>query len=391
MNAIRPLLRIFRFALFPGLVGTAAFAVAPSAIAFSAPPSEQAFSGDEAVFRVRAVMPHFDGLERTRPDVCLNGRCPFSSVSAAAKQARSGAVLVVAPGRYSDCLNTRGKSLAIVGLRGKTGERPSFHTACGGKGAFVANGDRFLLRGIDISGIAVPGRNGACIRLEGQGRVQRAALVDVDCRQSENGVLGTTGQGSLIVRQSRFFANGANGGQAHGLYIHGGQEVVIDRSLIASTKGQGHSLKVGAPRLLVERSTLAALNGHNSRAIDFYGGGVLLVRASVLQQGPHSDNHDVIALGMEPRRANEGAVEAAAIVQSWVVHDDLKRCCRWLFQGTTRGLVSVSQSMLVGINGSKVPYQAGRGVKRFASRKAAGLPPFDGTLKTLPTAGAQLP
>lgn len=343
------------------------------------------------MFRARAVMPRFDGLERTRPDVCLDGRCPFASISAAAKQARSGAVLVVAPGRYSDCLNTRGKSLAIVGLRGKAGERPSFHAACSGKGAFVANGDQFLLRGIDITGIAVPSLNGACVRLEGQGRVQRAALIDVECRQSENGVLGTTGQGSLIVRQSRFIANGANGGQAHGLYIHGGEEVLIDRSLIASTKSQGHSLKVGAPRLIVERSTLAALNGYNSRAIDFYGGGVLLVRGSVLQQGPKSDNHDMIALGMEPKRANTGAVEAAAIVQTWLIYDDPKRCCRWLFQGTRRGPISVSQSVFVGVNGSKIPYEAGPGLKRFGRRKGAGLPPYDGTLSSLPTAGAQLP
>lgn len=358
---------------------------------FAAPPQAPERRAEDALYRPTAQMPVFSDVERKAPDVCLDGSCQFASVAAAGRAAVDGDVIVVAPGDYDGCLDTKGKSLAIIGRVGADGARAAFQTPCSGKGAFVASGDAFLLQSVDISAVAVPDLNGACVRLEGSGRIQRAALIDVTCTNSENGVLGTVGQGSLIVRGSRFIANGGNRGQAHGLYVHGGAEVFIDKSTIASSKGQGHSLKVGTPRLIIHTSTIAALNGSNSRAIDFYGGGVLAVRASILQQGKNSDNHDVIALGMEPGRANVGAVQATSIADSWIVYDAPGRCCRWLVRGTTQGVIGVRSTALVGINGSPLDAQLADNVARYASRQAAGLPPYDGTLNSLPTGPYRAP
>ena len=71
----------------------------------------------------------------------------------------------------------------------------------------------------------------------------------------------------MEVRNSVFERNG-KGGKAHGLYINSGDALVLRNTAVIASKGQGHSLKSGARRTVVEDSVIAALDGRNSRAID---------------------------------------------------------------------------------------------------------------------------
>lgn len=337
------------------------------------------------LFEPTAAMPVFSGLDRTDPDVCLDGSCPFTSLAKAAKAAREGATIVVSPGLYAgDCLDARGKSLAIVGLVGPNDERATFETPCARKAAFVMSGERFLIQGVRVRGIKVPNRNGACVRVEGQNQVQRGALVNMHCRGSENGILGSAGNGTLIIRGSLFEFNGGNNGFAHGLYMVGGEELLIQSSVIRSTTGRGHSLKAGSKRLIIERSIVAGLDGTNSRTLDYFSGGVLLVRGSVFEQGPGSDNNDMIGLALEGRRVHAGSHQATLIVDSWFIYDDDRRASRHLFRGNVYGSIRLDNVALVGLTGSLMDYEEIGPVKTYKDRVQAGLPPYDNTINALP-------
>jgi len=374
-----------------GQGGSAAGRLGSSPIA---PPSQLSpvpkFQGDvpleQIVMAPQAQPPVFERLDRTQPDVCPDGSCRYLSVSEAFKAMGDGAVIIVAPGLYFDCLDSKDKSFAIVGLTGDNGERPTFTEACSGKGTFVSSGPRVLLKGLRIDGVEVPDRNGACLRLYAPpGRAMRAMVSDVICSNSQNGLLANVGDGTLIVESSLFVANGFNNGRSHGIYVDAGEELVVRNTIVHSTKGKGHTLKAGTKRLFVESSILAGLEGENSRTIDYFSGGLLHISDSVLQQGKNADNHDMIGLALERQRMNLGSVHAAVVEDSWLIFDDPGRCCRWMVRGRKLGEFVMKNTTMVAVEDYEVKPDRAIGVKRHGSRRRAGLPAYDGSLQSLPT------
>ena len=89
----------------------------------------------------------------------------YATPSAAARIARAGDTIRIAPGLYHDCAVWRANDLLIEGagpgvvLRGKT---------CQGKAIFVITGDRVTVRGIRFEQARVPDGNGAGIRASGR-------------------------------------------------------------------------------------------------------------------------------------------------------------------------------------------------------------------------------
>ena len=151
----------------------------------------------------------------------------------------------------------------------------------------------------------------------------------------------------MTIEGSRFERNGS-GGRAHGIYVNSGDKFVLRHSQIISTKGEGHTLKSGAKRTVIEDSVLAALGGRNSRAIDAYAGGVLEVRRSVIQQGPNSDNSEAIGVALELNRTNPKP-HSTLIEDNWIIFDDLSRCCRWLFKAKQLGPITLRGNKIVGM------------------------------------------
>ncbi|MEM7568365.1 MAG: right-handed parallel beta-helix repeat-containing protein [Pseudomonadota bacterium] len=349
-------------------------------------PSDVSLPADKAhVLRSTIRSPSFRIPAATdKADVCLDGSCQFTSLRAAFKAASDGDVITLAPGDYPSCLDMGDKSIALVGRIAPSGARARFTKACARKAAFVSSARKVLLQGLEISGITVPDKNGACVRLSGKGKRMRVALVDIVCTDSENGVLGSPGDGTVRIEGSHFLRNGGNDGYAHGLYIDGGAEVLLKQSVIAGTKERGHSLKIGAKRLIIESSIVAGLTGSSSRTLDFYAGGTLVIKNSILQQGPNADNNDMIAIGMEPLRAHEDATHLVWIEGSTLVFDDADRPRRLVFAGRALGPVRVARSTLAGFTDTRIMPDAVADVQIYAGRSEAGFVPFDGTLATLP-------
>ena len=320
-----------------------------------------------------------------KPTVCREG-CEFSDLNAAIKSSPAGGVISVAPGVYSNC-GVVDKPLRLIGLKDGSGKKAHLTGAvCWGKASLVLKASDIIVQGFEISNIAVPSQNGACIRIDPQ--AGDITIRDLYCHDSENGVLGGPTKGSVTIEDSRFERNGANQGYAHGIYINDGDNFVVRRSQIISTKEQGHTLKSGAKRTVVEDSILAALDGRNSLAIDVYAGGVLEVRRSVIHQGKNSDNDAAIGIALEPNRLNPQP-HSTLVEDNWIIFDDLSRCCRWLFRAKHLGPIIVRGNKIVGITdlAKKSLMPRVENNRSYQDREEAGLPKYDGNLSSLPKPG----
>ncbi|MFP6747129.1 MAG: right-handed parallel beta-helix repeat-containing protein [Alphaproteobacteria bacterium] len=317
--------------------------------------------------------------------VCRQG-CDYADLNRAIKALKSGGTITMKPGLSGTC-GVIDKPLKLVGLKDKNGRRA--HLAggiCWGKAPLVVRAANVTITGLEISNAVVRDRNGACIRIDPE--AADLLIDDLYCHDSENGILGGPRRGGVTVINSLFERNG-RGGRAHGLYINGGDVLTIRNTRILSSKGQGHTLKTGARRTIVEDSVLAALDGKNSRAIDAYAGGELIVRRSVLQQSKNTDNHEFIGVALESRRINP-APHSTTLEENWFIYDDQERCCRWLLFAKLFGPFIIRNNRMVGLTGVHLPSIENQVRARnsfFKDRDEAGLPVYDGTLASLPKPG----
>jgi hypothetical protein len=214
--------------------------------------------------------------------------CGYAGLSAVFGSLRPGDRVVMAPGEYREAAILRVDRITIVAEDGAH----LLGVAAGGKAALVIAGNDTVIEGLECSDIAVPDRNGACIRLEGRNLTLRG----VHFHDSEQGILG--GGGTVLIEDSTFERLG-KGGRAHAIYINRGEELIIRRSRVLASKSQGHEVKSRARRTLIEDSIIASLDGKDSRLIDIPNGGNITIRRNVLQQGPGSVNNQMIGLGFE--------------------------------------------------------------------------------------------
>jgi hypothetical protein len=323
-----------------------------------------------------------EGTADGKPTLCREG-CKFSDLNAAIKAASPGGVISVAPGIYGTC-GVVNKPLRLIGLKDASGKRAHLAGAvCEGKGPLVLRASEIVIEGFEISNVSVPDKNGACIRIDPE--AGDITIRDVYCHDSEDGILGGPKRGSVTVEDSRFERNGADRGQAHGIYITQSDNFILRHSQVISTKGEGHTVKSGAKRTMIEDSVLAALDGQNSRAIDAYAGGVLEVRRSIIEQGKNSDNHDAIGIALEPSRINPEP-HSTLVEDNWIIFDDVDSCCRWLFRAKQYGPITVRRNKIVGMTAlaESTLNALVENNRLYRDRGEAGLPKYDASLSALP-------
>lgn len=310
--------------------------------------------------------------------VCAEG-CDFRDLQSAVNQAPPGGVVTLAPEINGSCAVIN-KPLTLRGIQGPDGKRAHLAGgACAGKAALVTAAAGIVVEGLEISNIEVGDGNGACVRFDPGTR--DPTLRDIYCHDNQEGLIGQI-RGRLLVEDSTFEANGFGEGQAHSMYI-GGDEALIRRTRILATRNAGHSLKSGMQTLTVENSVLAALNSRNSRAVDIYGGGTVVLRGNVLQQGPQSDNSQVIGLAMEPNRLLPSG-HSLLMEDNWVIYDAPDRWVKELIRGHKLGPVIVRNNRFVDLGSVGIGGVEEEGNQWFHTRKKAGLPAYDGTLASLP-------
>jgi len=219
----------------------------------------------------------------------------------------SGETVTLQHGVYRQCA-TVNRPVTIEGngavIRGVT---------CGGKAAFVTNADT-TIRNLTCERHRVSDGNGACVRQQ----AGSLTLVNVEIRESQNGVLGKGG-GPLSIRNSRFTDLGGDCsvkcGRAHGVY-YSGPGLTIRDSTFRRPRDQGHLVKSGAEQTLIENSTLDETGGNGSRIIDAYNGGNVTIRDSKLIAARNDGNPTVIGYDYEARaepKVNRIVIEGGSV------------------------------------------------------------------------------
>ena len=232
-----------------------------------------------------------------RGQIRVDGR-DVGSLEEAAKRLRDGSLLEIGEGVYSTAMVTKANDIRIIGR----GHVVFDKAVAQGKGTFVINGDGTTIENIECRNVNVGDGNGSCVRLQGKD----LNLEHVYFHSSQQGLLTGRDPGHVSIRHS-FFERLGHGGQAHGVY-QGGGSLAIDRSYFLGSKNEGHEVKSRALRTTITRSVIASLTGDDSRLIDISNGGIVSITDNTLQQGPNSENWDLIGFALEKRRHKENAL-----------------------------------------------------------------------------------
>lgn len=188
-------------------------------------------------------------------------------------------------------------NLIIIGVNGRPHLRANGNNIQG-KGIWVITGINVRVENIEFSEATVPDENGAGIRAEGQ----NLHIIRCYFHHNENGILTNASISKITVENSEFGYNGIageNGGYTHNIYI-GNIDTAYIRFNYFHHAHVGHEFKSRARvnYILYNRFSNEA-TGTASRNIDLSNGGLSYIIGNVIEQGPGSDNSNMVGYGLE--------------------------------------------------------------------------------------------
>lgn len=219
-----------------------------------------------------------------------------STLAEAARLARDGDTVEVDAGVYArDVAVWTQDDLTLRAVGGRV-RLLADGAAAEDKAIWVVRGGRVVVEGFDFEGARVAGRNGAGIRFEA-GR-----LTVRDCRflGNEMGLLTSNdARAVLVVENSEFAYNHRPDGHDHNLYIGRIAQATVTGSFLHHAT-HGHLLKSRAAlsRILYNRLTDGA-DGAASYELEFPNGGIAIVVGNIVEQGPNTENAQLISYGAE--------------------------------------------------------------------------------------------
>ena len=211
---------------------------------------------------------------------------PCKAIAAAS----SGDVIEIDPVLYSgDVCPINTPNLTLRGVNG----RPHIDAAgqnSQGKGIWVVNADNIVVDNVEFSGAVVPDENGAGIRVN-----PNFGLTVTRCyfHDNQEGILAANG-GSITILYSEFDHNGYSTGQAHNLYINHSNVFTFMYNW-SHNAIEGHLLKSRAAVNYILYNRLTDESGTASYELDLPNGGTSFVIGNIIQQGPNSPNHSILA------------------------------------------------------------------------------------------------
>jgi hypothetical protein len=166
-----------------------------------------------------------------------------------------------------------------------------------GKGIWVIGGSNTVVENIEFSGAKVPDLNGAGIRQEGAGLTVRNCYF----HDNENGILG--GAGEVLIEHSEFGRNGNctdPSGCAHNMYISQATTKLTVRFSYSHHSTSGHLIKSRArENHILYNRLMDEADGKSSYDIDLPNGGTTFIIGNLIQQGPMTENANIVAYAAE--------------------------------------------------------------------------------------------
>lgn len=234
---------------------------------------------------------------------------------AAAAQAAHGDTIEIDPGLYEgEAATWRADNLVIRGTA-KYARLKAPADIPNGKAIWVIQGRNTVVENLEFFGAQVPDLNGAGIRQEGDGLTVRHCSF----HDNENGILGGGGAASeVVIEYSAFASNGHGDGYSHNLYISSIASFTL-RFSDSHHARVGHNVKSRAQKNLILYNRIwDGADGTASMEIDLPNGGTSYLIGNVIQQGPATQNSNIVNYGAE---GLSNAGKELYVVNNTVVND----------------------------------------------------------------------
>ena len=225
---------------------------------------------------------------------------PIQTLAAASRLASRGTTIEVDAGEYrADVAVWEHDDLSLRASGGRV-RLIADGMSAESKGIWVVRANNLFAEGFDFHGAAVPGRNGAGIRLE------RGSLRVRDCSFTHNqmGILTSNDPAtSLDVENCEFAYNMRPDGHNHNLYCGSIRHLSITGSYIHHGR-VGHLLKSRAAQNHVFYNRLTDESGGSaSYELEFPNGGIAYVVGNIIAQNAQTENRHLISFGAEGYRS----------------------------------------------------------------------------------------
>ena len=254
----------------------------------------------------------------------------FSTIAAAVNAAADGDTIDVQSGTYTNDFVSIQKNLTLNAIGGAVTMQATVQPSNGkailteGASGITVNIDGFLFKGA-----TVPDQNGAGIRYEG-GTLHIANSGFFD---SQNGILGGIDpNGVITIDHSEFANNGIGGdGHTHNIYIGDIASFSLTNSF-SHDANVGHEIKSRAENNTITNNVILDNNSSSSYEIDLPNGGNAMISGNTIQQGPNSQNPNIIAYGEEGVRYSGASL---SITGNTIVNDMGRGPAVWNASGNT--------------------------------------------------------
>jgi hypothetical protein len=234
----------------------------------------------------------------------------YTAPSAVQNLVADGDTVEIDAGTYTDCSTWRANNLFITGVGGYAHLQ---NAVCGQKGIFVIYGNNTTVEYIEFSGAAISfnaGDNGAGIRAQGGSFTVRHCYF----HDNQEGILcDPASVGSkVLIEYSEFARNGvpntSAAGYEHNMYIgnniSGSDTILYDSFTLQYCYVHGaiigHNVKSRAGRnFILYNRIMDESTGTSSRDIDLPNGGFSVIMGNLIEQGPNTQNSNIMEFGGE--------------------------------------------------------------------------------------------
>ena len=254
----------------------------------------------------------------------------FSTIASAVNAAADGDTINVAAGTYTNDFVTVSKSLTLNAVGGTVTMNATVQPP-DGKAILTegGNGVTVNINGFVFKGAKVPDGNGAGIRYQGGTlHIENSGFFN-----NENGILGAADpNGVITIDHSEFGGNGVNGdGHTHNMYIGAINSFSLTNSY-SHDAIIGHEVKSRAGNNTITGNVIADNNGTSSYEIDLPNGGNSVISNNIIEQGPNSQNPNIIAIGEE---GTSNTTSTISLTGNTIVNDLGRGPALWNATGTT--------------------------------------------------------
>ena len=220
----------------------------------------------------------------------------YAMPMAAASLAADGDTVEIEPGEYAGEVATWKADNLVLRGSAKFARLKAPASIPNGKAIWVIQGKNTVVENIEFLGAAVPDLNGAGIRQEGDGLAVRHCWF----HDNENGILGGGSAASeVVVEYSEFSSNGHGDGYSHNMYIANIASFTL-RFCNTHHAKVGHDVKSRAQKNFILYNRIwDGPDGTASMEIDLPNGGTSYVIGNIIQQGPASENSNILNYGAE--------------------------------------------------------------------------------------------